>query len=307
MLRTVLIGAVEGSKVALDALIEAGLPPALVLTLPPDAADRHSDFVDLATPARNAGSDVLFTKSINDDETLESLAAAAPDLCLVLGWSQICGGDFRAVAKIGNIGFHPAPLPRLRGRAVIPWTILIGAESTGSSLFWLDDGVDSGPILMQKSFPVAADETARTLYEKHTRALGEMIPEAVRQVEAGTAAKTPQDHSLATYCAKRTPADGLIDWHAPAEDVWRFVRAVGDPYPGAFALTSKGTKLIVDRARLLPHSERYIGLAGQIQCHTEDGFGVRCGDGVCIEVLEWRWPRARRPKLHGKLRGVGDS
>lgn len=196
---------------------------------------------------RAAGSAIHYTTDINSQATLEAVAAAAPDLSLVIGWSQVCRRPFRDVARAGTVGFHPAALPRLRGRGVIPWTILRGEERTGSTLFWLDDGIDSGPILLQRQFPVAPDETARSLYTRHTENLAEMVVEAAAQVEAGNAAHTEQNEAEASYCAKRTAEDGRIDWHDPAASILRLIRAVGDPYPGAFTFY-KGQKIRIDAA-----------------------------------------------------------
>jgi methionyl-tRNA formyltransferase len=302
-MQAVFVGAVEGSRVALEALIEAGRTPELVVTLADDVAHRHSDFADLTSPARAAGCKVLHVTDINAPGTLDAIRAVKPDLCMVIGWSQICREPFREIARIGNIGFHPAPLPQLRGRAVIPWTILTNQLTTGSTLFWLDEGVDSGDILLQRTFDLAPEETARTLYQKHLAALKELLPEALALVESGTARRIAQDHSLATYCAKRTADDGLIDWREPAKDILRLVRAVGDPYPGAFT-HHKGERLVIDAAAPFPRSDRYIGLAGQVQCHTDEGFLVLCGDGICIEVTQWRCTSEGRPRVHVKLGGT---
>jgi methionyl-tRNA formyltransferase len=301
-MRIVLVGAVESSKIALEALIGAERNPVLVVTLPPEAAGRHSDYVDLAAVARPAGSAIHYTTDINSPSTLDALQAAVPDLTLVIGWSQVCRGPFREVAREGTVGFHPAALPRLRGRGVIPWTILRGEEWTGSTLFWLDDGIDSGPILLQRQFPVAPNETARSLYTRHTENLAEMVVEAAAQVEAGNAARTGQNEAEASYCAKRTAEDGRIDWHDPAASILRLIRAVGDPYPGAFTFY-KGQKIRIDAAIPVENSRQYIGLTGQIQAHTERGFVVLCGDGECIEAHAWEWTSQRRPPIHGKLGG----
>lgn len=299
----VFVGAVDGSRVALDALIKAGLPPALVITLPPELAARHSDYADLSTMAELANSAVLFAQDINAPDVINVMRRTEPDLCLVIGWSRICKAEFRAIARYGNIGFHPAPLPRFRGRAAIPWTILQNEATSGSTLFWLDEGTDSGPILLQKSFPVASDETARSLYSKQVINLAAMLPQAVQLVQSGSAPSMPQDQTMASYCARRTPDDGIIDWHKAAHSVLRFIRAVGDPYPGAFTFC-EGEKLFVDRAALFPESHRFIGLTGQIQSHTASGFTIRCGDGNCIEVLLWRWRSGERPRIHSKLLGA---
>ncbi len=302
LMRIAFVGAVEGSLVALDALVGAGATPVLVITLPREASGRHSDFTDLAAPARAAGAAVYCATDINSSETVAALQHEQPDLTLVIGWSQICRGPFRAVARLGTLGYHPSPLPRFRGRAVIPWTILANETETGSTIFWLDETVDSGPIVTQELFAVAPDETARSLYEKHKRALARLVPQAVGTIAGNRGAGRPQDHSLATYCAKRTAEDGLIDWREPAADILRLIRAVGDPYPGAFTF-GKGERIVIEAARAFAPQGRYLGMPGQVQSHTEKGFTILCGDGSTVEATAWRGLSAK-PKIHTKLTSV---
>lgn len=302
-MRVVYVGTVEGSRVGLESLIRAQLPPALVVTLPSTRSGRHSDFADLSATARMADIDVHFTDNINAAETLDAIRAVSPDLCLVIGWSQLCRKEFLSIPRLGAVGFHPAALPRMRGRAVIPWTILIQEKETGSTLFWIDDGVDSGPILLQRKFPVSHTDTSKTLYEQHTRNLAEMLPEAISAVAAGRALRMVQDESKATYCAKRTPADGRIDWHEPAESILRLIRAVGPPYPGAIT-QYRDEELIIYEGEASDDGFMYIGVTGQVQAHRKNGFLVRCGDGRCIEVTAWRSRSGAIPKLHEKLGSV---
>ena len=105
-----------------------------------------------------------------------------------------------------------------------------------------------------------------------------------------------------SFCATPTAEDGRIDWHDPAASILRLIRAVGDPYPGAFTFY-KGQKIRIDTATPVENSRQYIGLTGQIQAHTERGFIVLCGDGECIEAHAWEWTSDRRPPVHGKLGG----
>lgn len=301
-MRVVLVGTVQGSLIAFNELVSAGCPPVLVVTLPSGLCERHSDFVDLQSPARLAGCAVFCTSDINAAETIAAVAAVEPDLLMVIGWSQICRAPIRSIAKTGTIGYHPSALPRLRGRGVIPWTILLEEKSTGSTLFWIDEGIDSGPILSQDLFAVCETETARSLYDKHMQAIARLVPKAIRALEAGTAARIDQRHELASYCAKRTPDDGLISWHQPAYRILTLVRAVGEPYPGAFTY-SRGRRVFIDSA-VSYRSGRYFGLCGQVQAHTGEGFLVMCGDGQCIEVLAFRSERQARPSVHSKLDDV---
>ncbi|MBL0373276.1 methionyl-tRNA formyltransferase [Rhizobium sp. KVB221] len=296
-MRIVLVGAVESTQVALQTLIASGTPPSLVLTLPEDAFARHSDAMDLAPITTNAGIALHHCHDVNARETVETLKAHAPDLILVIGWSQLCKAEFRASARLGCIGFHPSALPSLRGRAVIPWTILTRQEITGSTFFWLDDGIDTGDILLQSRFRLGREETARSLYDKQLEAIKRMLPEVVEQFANGSPQRHAQGEDGISYCARRGPEDGLIDWHAPAADVLTLIRAAGDPYPGAFT-TLKGERIVVCEARLFAMSDRYIGLTGQVQTSTASGFVVRCGDSACIEVTGWRSQGGGKPGRH---------
>lgn len=281
-MRSVLVGAVESTAVVLRALVREGVPPRCVVTLPASSAARHSDFVDLAPLAAGVGVPVLATPRVNDPEVLERLVELRPEYLFVVGWSQICGAPLLALPVRGAIGYHPSDLPRDRGRAVIPWTILQGRTATASTLFWIDEGMDSGDILAQERVAVAPDETAATLYAKHMAALDRMVGALAPALRDGTAPRRPQDHSRATWCARRTAADGLIDWSRPAREVWALVRAAGTPYPGAFTFggRTRVTILEADYAGPAP----YVGLDGQVQALLPGGALVRCGDGEHLLV-----------------------
>ena len=295
---TAFLGAVEGSRRALEALCDAGHVPDLVLTLPAEAAARHSDYADLAEVARKHDVPVFETRDINDTATLAELRDLAPDLILVIGWSQIAKADFRAIPRLGTVGFHPAPLPRLRGRAAIPWTILAGLQETAATLFWIDEGCDSGDILIQGAVPVEARETARSLYDKQIETLCRILPEALDRIAAGDDIRTRQDGAQASYCARRTAEDGRIDWTLTAADVDRLIRAVGEPYPGAFTDHAKG-RLWIDSARVHDGPPGYIGMPGQLQ-EIGDTLIVNCAGFSAIEVTAWRGELPARHTVMGR-------
>ncbi|MGH6943227.1 MAG: methionyl-tRNA formyltransferase [Geminicoccaceae bacterium] len=299
-MRSVLVGAVDSTQVALRAMGRAGAPPALLVTLPPERRTRHSDYLDLAPHAAALATEVCHAADVNAEATLARIEAAAPDYLFVIGWSQICRAPLLGVARLGAIGFHPAALPRMRGRAVIPWTILEREPRTGSTLFWLDQGVDTGPILAQRLFGVVPDETAGSLYRKHMQALDGLLPEALDLLRSFDPPRIRQDESLATWCARRMPEDGLIDWRAPAEEILLLIRAVGPPYPGAFT-SCRGRRLTILAAEPFLDSRRYVGLPGQIQLVRDDRLVIRCGDGLCITATDWRHEGEAPPKLHTRL------
>lgn len=293
------------TRTALDTLIAEGSPPELVVTLPPDRAGRHSDYVDVRPLCAPARIPVVEAADVNAPQVLDALAEARPDYIFVIGWSQICRRPFLQLPRHGAIGFHPSRLPQNRGRAVIPWTILQGVTQTGSSLFWLDEGVDTGDLLAQTTFTVGPRETATSLYATHLHALQALLREALPRLRRFEAPRVPQDHGAASFCAKRTDADGLIDWTTPAREVDRLVRASTDPYPGAFSWYAD-RRLRVWEADLVGPGP-YWGLPGQVQA-VQDGHAlVQCGDRehVLLRTVQpeggERIPAGKLLRLHDRV------
>jgi len=265
-------------------MIAAEHPPVIVATLARDLAKRHSDFADLAPLAKEQGVKIARVRNINDRDAIEAIRGAKPDYIFVIGWSQICGPEFMKLAPGKVIGYHPAPLPRMRGRAVLPWTILNDEKITGATLFWMDGGVDTGDILEQRFFHVAPRETARTLYDKHMVALDSLIRGGLDSIVSDSPARVKQDEACATFAARRRPDDGRIDWSRPAKEIDRLVRAVTKPYPGAFADYSGG-RLTVWRSRYFAEHDHH-GIRGQVVDISEDAIDVITGEGM-LRIEDW--------------------
>lgn len=172
--------------------------------------------------------------NINDADAIEFLRAQRPDWLFIVGWSQIARRSVLEAVRGGVLGIHPTLLPVGRGRAAVPWAILKGLAETGVTLFQLDEGVDSGPILMQLRIPIEPRETATTLYAKVVAAHGTLMRRAWPELIARRLQGRPQDDSAATVWPGRTPADGRLDHRMSAEEMDRLVRATTRPYPGAF-------------------------------------------------------------------------
>ena len=285
-MRIILIGAVESTKVVLETMVNFNLPPVVLITLPLSKSYRHSDFVDLRSLAIKFNIPVIEASNINASRILLQIQNLKPDYIFVIGWSQILSKELLAIPTKDSIGYHPTPLPENRGRAVIPWTIIQCKKETGSTLFWLDEGIDSGDILLQEFFPIEYNETATALYQKHLQSLKHLMSKALFFLMEGNMPRIPQDHNKATYCAKRTPSDGFIDWNLPAKLIWTLIRAITDPYPGAFTFYN-GKKLIVWEADYVEDGP-FCGLPGQIQIITESGALIKCGDGkyVLVKIVQ---------------------
>ena len=207
----------------------------LVVTLPDTAAQAKSGRVYLDKFCAAHEVDLVKSSNVNDVEVLESIQSHEIDWLFIIGWSQIARSEVLNAPARGVLGMHPTLLPIGRGRAAIPWAILKGLEETGVTLFQLDEGVDTGPILSQVRIPVEARETATTLYEKVSRAHQTLIQEAWPLLVSDSIRPQPQNHDIATVWPGRRPDDGALLPTMTAQEVDRMVRAVTRPYPGAFA------------------------------------------------------------------------
>jgi len=270
---TVFVGAVEYSEYALKKLIDCGIIPKLVVTLPLRLSYRHSDFADLRHVAHQFNIPVLEVDNINDHT--EEIAKYEPDYILVWGWSQLIKKELLNAPKFGCLGMHPSLLPKGRGRAVIPWTILTNTMQTGLSIFYLEEDVDSGPIVAQEIILCSAYDSARSLYDKTIIVMEDLIKQIVPKMQQGRLNGEIQDHFAATYFAKRIPADGIIDWSLSAYDIDRLIRATTAPYPGAFTFY-KGQKVIIWKSEVIPNFN-YTGIPGQILIMDGMNAAIQCG------------------------------
>lgn len=206
----------------------------VVVTLADDRGASKSGRVYLDAFCAEHGVTLIKADNANDAHVVEALRARNLDWLFVVGWSQIVKRPLLGVARHGALGIHPTLLPEGRGRAPIAWAILKGLTRTGVTLFQLDEGVDSGPIVAQHTLPLTASETAGTLYTRVAQSHAALIREVWPQLRAGHVTATPQDHSRASYWPQRKPDDGRILDSMTVAEVERLVRAVTRPYPGAF-------------------------------------------------------------------------
>jgi len=225
---------VELGLACMKEIDQAGGTLDLVITLKDRLASEKSGriYVDDFCKARNI--DVLKIRSINDDVVVQELKRRRIDWLFIIGWSQIASTAVLRAPSRGVLGMHPTLLPNGRGRASIPWAILKGLPETGVTLFQLDEGVDTGPILAQERLLITSEETATTLYRRIAEAHQKLMRYVWQDLAEDRLTPVAQDESLATVWPGRTPADGRIQASMTVSMVDRLVRATTRPYPGAF-------------------------------------------------------------------------
>ena len=198
------------------------------------------------------GSDVALFRpgKMKDAEVREAYLGLNPDLVILAFVTDIIPEALLDIPSIGTICYHPSLLPRHRGASGINWAVIQGDTHTGLTILWVDEGIDTGPILLQKEVEILPDDTTGSLYFSKLFEMGvDAIVESVALIKSGQAPKLPQDDSLATYEPPCDDSIAAVNWSKPAADVYNLIRGC-DPQPGAYS-TIEGGKVRFYGARLL--------------------------------------------------------
>lgn len=223
-----------------------------------------------------------------------------PDLCFVVGWYWLISNAVLDAVPSGFIGIHNSLLPKYRGVSPLVWQFIKGDKEAGFSFFSFTSEMDDGPIWAQGSVPIEEHDYISSVLEKIENRTIEVLRRIYLQILNGSIQPVVQDHESATYCAQRLPRDGNIDWARPAADVFNFIRAQSDPYPGAFTFF-EGQEMKIWRARLF--EKPYLGTPGQVARITSDEVYIICGDDRAI-VLEEVEIRGKRGKATGSIKSL---
>lgn len=224
----------------METLYEAGGRVAHAVSLHDHVAPAKSGRVYLDSFCAEHEIPLQKVRNINDPDAIAALHAAQLDWLFIVGWSQIAAASVLGAPRGGVLGMHPTLLPVGRGRAPIPWAILLSLPATGVTLFKMDAGMDSGPIVAQLRIPIEARETATTLYDKVERAHSELLRAHWPALSADRLTFTPQDEHCASVWPGRKPEDGRIAPDGTVLDADRLIRATTRPYPGAFMDEPRG-------------------------------------------------------------------
>ena len=225
---------------------------------------------------------VLQPRSLKDIDIQRELAAYAADVMVVAAYGLILPQAVLQLPRYGCINIHASLLPRWRGAAPIQRAILAGDTETGITVMQMDEGLDTGAMLLKKTCPISANDNAQTLHDKLATLGAEAIVEALRLLELNRLMPTQQDSALATYAAKLSKGEAQIDWSDNAEHMALAVRAY-NPFPVA-TTTFNATPIKIWQASARTDLH---GLPGTVLAVAKDGITVACGQGaLCLEVLQ---------------------
>jgi methionyl-tRNA formyltransferase len=283
-MKIVFMGTPAFAVPSLEALRRAGHALLAVVAQPDRPAGRGGALREPATKvwARAHGVPVLQPEKVRDGTLAAALRPLAPDVLAVAAYGRILGRDLLDLAPRGAVNVHGSLLPRWRGAAPVQWAVASGEAETGVSIMAMDEGLDTGDVLLQRVLPIGPEDSAETVGERLADLGGAALVEALALLEAGRIAPVRQDEARATHAPILTREHGRLDFSLPARVLHARLRGFS-PWPGAFTtLDGKVLKILA----ATPRAAGAPGLPGRPggAVRGPGGLLVACGEGTALEV-----------------------
>jgi methionyl-tRNA formyltransferase len=292
--RIVFFGYSEVGHDCLSLLLERG-DNVVALFTHKDNPNEKIWFKTPALAARGKVAAVYTPEIISSPEWLETIAALKPDLILSVYYRNMISTNILELARLGAFNMHGSLLPKYRGRAPINWAVLHGEPRIGMTLHRMVKRADAGAIVDQEGVEIGPRDTAEQAFRQVLPCARRVLGRQIDALLAGTARETPQDESQATYFGGRKPEDGRINWTQTSVQIFNLIRAVTDPYPGAFT-DANGVRLMVWWAE--PQSPATAGRHGRPgEILSVKPLVVATGDGA-LELTKIEWRQTLAPALH---------
>jgi len=270
-MRIIIVGQGPFGEKVLEALIQKG-ENVIGTFSPPDKRGEG-----IKALAEKSGIPFFRPVLMKDPQVYDDYAKVKPELAILAFVTDIIPEKLLTVPSLGTICYHPSLLPRHRGASAINWAIIQGDTRTGLTIFWVDQGIDTGPILLQREVEIGPDETTGSLYFNKLFPLGmDAMVEAVELIKKGKAPRIPQDDSKATYEPPCDDRVATVNFEKPIKAVYNLVRGC-DPQPGAYAIF-KGKKVRFYDAKMLSPSRKKT--SGEIVSIQEEGLQIAAEGGI---------------------------
>ena len=298
--KIIFMGTPEFAVPALKALHKRGLDVTLVVTRPDKPKGRGRKIVPppVKETAISLGYEVIQPASIRTAEFSDLITKHKPDFIVVVAFGHIMPKNIIALPNLATINIHASLLPKYRGPAPIQWAIINGEKETGITTMLMDEGLDTGDILLYSKIKIAADDTSGTIHDRLADLGADLLIQTLKSFETGEIVPAPQDHTMATYAPLIKKSDGRINWENPAETLEAFIRGM-KPWPGAF--TFHGDKrLIIFKAKpiLMDAAET----PGTVIKGFPDELRVATGKGI-LSVMGIQGASGKRLLTKDFLRG----
>lgn len=306
-MKIVFMGTPDLAAEVLNTMMEKGCEVTLAVTQPDRPKGRGRGVIK--TPVHECadrwGIPVFSPDKVKKPEAVERLRAEAPDLIVVAAFGQILSKEILDLPRFGCVNVHASLLPKYRGAAPIQWAVINGEEKSGVTIMQMDEGLDTGDILLQEEIPLEPGETGESLYNKMAALGGELLVKALPMIEEGSLVPTRQDDSASTYASMLRKEMGNIDWTMPAAQIERLVRGLNS-WPGAYTYLG-GKMLKIWGSRLADAREEGICIdncePGTIAGTGKDAVYAACGEGI-LALTEVQYEGKKRMSARSFLMGA---
>ena len=299
-MRVIFMGTPDFAVETLEEIIAAGHEVVLVVSQPDKAVGRSKalKYTPVKACAVEHGIEVYQPERIRDTECVEHLREYQPDIIIVEAFGQIIPKVILDMPKYGCINVHASLLPKYRGAAPIQWAVINGDKVTGVTTMRMDEGLDTGDMILKEEVELAADETGGSLFDRLSKTGAGLCVKTMEAIENGTAVYTPQDSSLATHTAKIHKELGSIDWTKPATEIECLIRGL-DPWPSAYTRLGDKTLKIWKASVIEENTKAAPGCLVKV---TKNTIWVQTGEGL-LSLLEVQLEGKKRMTTEAFLNG----
>lgn len=243
----------------------------------------------LADYAKQYKIPLLIHENINSEEFIEQVKKYEADLFVSMSFDQIFGKVIRELPPLKTINCHAGKLPFYRGRNILNWVLINDEKEFGITVHYVDKGIDTGDIILQKVYEITDEDSYATLLERAYEGCAVLLYDAIKLVQSNkvkTIRQTDID-KVGMYCGRRSSGDEIIDWNQSSREVFNFVRAICKPGPQATSFIS-GEKILINKVKMEDGVRPYKNTVGQVVGKSRDGFYVKTQDTV-VEVVEYTY------------------
>lgn len=232
---------------------------------------------------------VVLNKNINCKEYMDEIRKLNPDLLVSMSFNQIFKSEIINMIPLKIINCHAGKLPFYRGRNILNWALINDEKEFGITVHYVDEGIDTGDIIVQHTYPITDADDYQTLLEKAHVECAKVLYEAIQLIKQGKAVGIPQHiiDPIGMYCGMRKKGDEVLDWNQSSREVFNFVRAICNPGPCARTRLN-GKEMKVCKVKLIEGAKAYKNIVGQILGKTKNGFYVKTKD-TFVEVIEYEY------------------
>lgn len=245
--------------------------------------------MELINRAEENNIPIEISENINSETFIERVKSYDVDLFVSMSFNQIFRKEMINLPRMKTINCHAGKLPFYRGRNILNWALINDEKEFGITVHYLDEGIDTGDIILQETYPITDEDNYGTLLERAYDGCAKVLYKAIKMIQKNEVKRIKQKDidPIGTYCGMRLPGDEIINWNQSSREIFNFIRALSIPGPQATAWIL-GEKISINKAKMVNGAHSYKNIVGQVIGRTEEGFLVKTADTM-VEIVEYTY------------------